>query len=258
MHYLKKVVNTPIIKTPIEENLSIHRHFYRYSRGDFIGPAISITKTKAKITLKGSHEYEDLILEVVARTLPDDPVEIKGTLITGGDISELITELGFDWKLKKSTGKTENYKVDIIETVEKERFIDSIEAFRENSYYLMSFSSGPSCKVTTKKKIPQPSKKKAEDDDIAKRIQFCSGFLTNTDKNNKLIIESALPDFEGEIPDGWKKITLTNNYIIKEIELPKNIKDTKLLRIMAIRKGTLIRTIDVDNEIIEKQYSIVV
>ena len=102
MHYLKKVVNSPIIKTPIEENLDIHRHFYRYSRGEFIGPAIRITKTKAKITIKGSHEYEDLILEVVARTLSEKVVEIKGTLITGSDIGKLITGLGFDWKLKNT------------------------------------------------------------------------------------------------------------------------------------------------------------
>jgi len=258
MHYLKKVVNSPIIKTPIEENLSIHRHFYRYSRGDFIGPGLRITKTKAKITLKGSHEYEDLILELVTRTLSEDSVEIKGTLITGSDIGKLITELGFDWKLKKSTGKTQNYKVNIIDTVEKERLLDSIEAFRENSYFLISFNIGPSCKVTTKKRIPQPSKKKAEDDDIAKRIQFCAGFMTNSDKNTELIIDSALHDFKAEIPEVWKKITLTNNYKIKEIKLPKNIKDTRLLRVMAIRKGILIRTIDIDGEIIEKQYSIVV
>ncbi|MFX1388794.1 MAG: hypothetical protein ACFE9Z_01870 [Promethearchaeota archaeon] len=260
MHFLKLLVETPILEDPSKNYKNVHRHFYRYSRGDFIGPAMKISQTKSKITLKGSHEYEDLILELVSKSIsnPNQKFEIKGRLITGGDISGIINKLGFNWDLKESTGKTKNFKAEIIDSVTKESLLKSIETLRENSYFLISFNLNPNCKVTTKKNIPQPSKKKVEDDDVSKRIQFCTGYLNNTESNLNSILENVLPDFRSNIPKNWKSITIFNNYKITDIEIPKNVKDSRLLRILAIRKGKLLRTLDIDDEIVENQYSIVV
>lgn len=260
MHFLKEIIKSPVLDNPAEKYKRIHRHFYRYSRGDFIGPAIKISKTKAKLTLKGSHEYEDLILEIVTSGISnsDEKFEIKGRLISGADISDTINSLGFNWDLKQSSGQTKNYKAEIIDQTNRASLLESIEKFRENSYFLLSFNVNPSCKVTTKKNIPQPSKKKVGEDDVNKRIQFCKGYISNTEKNLNYTLEVILSDFKSEIPNNWKTITLFNNYKIIGIEIPKNIKNSRLLRIMAIRKGTLFRTVDVDGEIIEKQYSIVV
>ncbi len=260
MHFLKLIVNTPILDDPAQNHKNIHRHFYRYSKGDFIGPALKISQTKPKFNLRGSHEYEDLILEIIANGIsnPNDNFEIKGKLISGADISELINDLGFNWNLKKSTGQTKNYKAEIIDNTNKNSLIESIEAFRESCYFLVSFNINPNCKVMTNKNIPQPSKKKVEEDDVTKRIQFCKGYINNTESNFNFILKNALPDFESEFPRNWKTLTIFNNYKITEIELPKNVKSSRLLRIMAIRKGKLLRTLDIDGEIIEKQYSIVV
>ena len=260
MHFLNKIIQTPIFKDPAKNHISVHRHFYRYSRGDFIGPALKISKTKAKLTLKGSHEYEDLILEIISNNIsnPEENFEIKGRLISGSDINEIITSLGFDWYLKKSTGKTKNYKAEILDYTNRTKLLDCIEAFRETSYFLISFIINPTCKVTTKKNIPQPSKKKFDEDDVNKRINFCTGYINNTDENQSKILELALHDFKQDIPENWKSITIFNNYKITGIEVPKNIKDSRLLRVMAIRKGKIFRSIDIDGEIIEKQYSIVV
>ncbi|NVM34958.1 MAG: hypothetical protein HWN81_05145 [Candidatus Lokiarchaeota archaeon] len=260
MHFLKLIVKTPILDDPAKNHKNIHRHFYRYSKGDFIGPALKISQTKAKFTLKGSHEYEDLILEIAANGIsnPDENFEIKGRLISGVDISDIINDLGFNWNLTKSTGKTQNYKAEIIDNTNKNSLIESIEAFRESSYFLLSFNINPNCKVTTKKNIPQPSKKKAEEDVVTKRIQFCTGYINNTGSNFNYILKNALPDFQSEFPRKWKTLTIFNNYIISEIELPKNVKNSRLLRVMGIRKGKLLRTLEIDGEIIEKQYSIVV
>ncbi|MFX1568694.1 MAG: hypothetical protein ACFFCV_10030 [Promethearchaeota archaeon] len=260
MHFLKKIIETPVLEDPPNNYKSIHRHFYRYSRGDFIGPAIKISKTKAKITLKGSHEYEDLILEVVTNGMKssDEMFEIKGRLISGADIADVITNLGFNWDLKQSKGQTRNYKAEIVDQTNKDVLLESIEKFRENSYLLLSFNVNPNCKVTTKKNIPQPSKKKVEEDDVNKRIQFCSGYISNTEKNLNYVLDATLADFKSELPKNWKIIILYNNYKILDIEIPKDIKNSRLVRIMAIRKGKLFRTADIDGEIIEKQYSIVV
>ena len=260
MHFLKELIKAPIIANPPKNNMNVHRHFYRYSKGDFIGPAMKISQTNTKITLKGSHEYEDLILEIVAKTIPDanQKFEIKGKLISGEDINKIISELGFNWNLKKSTGQVQNYKADILDEATKDQLVESIDLFRENSYLLLNFNLNPSCKVSTKKNIPQPSKKKIEEDDVDKRIQFCTGYLSNKEKNLQIVLESSLPDFISEIPEKWKNITIFNNYKMTEVEIPKNIQNSRLLRIMAIRKGKLLRSIDIDGEIYEKQYNIVV
>jgi len=258
MHFLKKVIETPILDNPAKNYVSVHRHFYRYSKGEFNGPALKVSQTSSKITLKGSHEYEDLIIELVARTLSQDDVEINGILITGGDISKIISDLGFDWKFKKSSGQIINYKSEISDTINKNILLKSIDTFRDHGYFLISFNVSSSNKVTTKKKIPQPSKKKVDEDDINARIQFCSGFINNNEKNLNLVMEETLPDFKSEITNRWKSITISNNYIINDIELPKDVKNSLLLRTMALRKGLLVRSIDVDGELMEKQYKIIV
>lgn len=258
MHFLSKLIETPILEDPANKNMDIHRHFYRYSKGDFLGPALKISKTKSRITLKGTHEYEDAIQELILNTASEANIEIKGVLITGTDLSDQITDLNLNWSLKKSTGKTKNYKADVADKIDKYTLLNAIDFFRKNSYLLLSFNLNPTCKVTTKKRIPQPSKKKAEDDDINARVQFCSGIMNNTEKNIKLVVDTLLKDFVAEIPDQWKSITLTNNYKITEIILPKNEKSSLMMRIKAIRKGKLFRILDMDGESIEKQYNILV
>ncbi|MFW9949982.1 MAG: hypothetical protein ACFFKA_07645 [Candidatus Thorarchaeota archaeon] len=260
MHFLKKIIGTPSLDDPAQNHMDVHRHFYRYSKGEFIGPALKISRSSTKITLKGSHEYEDLIEELVVESISDTQkvFEIKGTLIAGTDLSSTIENLGFNWDLKKSTGQTQNYKASILSTTNRDQILKAIDLFRKNCYLLISFNINASCKLTTKKSIPQPSKKKVEDDDLSQRIQFCTGILINNNNNEKHILEEALPDFKTEILKDWKSITILNNYKITDIELPKNIADSRLLRIMAIRRGKLTRTVEVNSETFEKQYSFVV
>ena len=258
MHYLSELIETPSLEDPAKNHMNIHRHFYRYSKGDFIGPGLRVTLSKARITLRGSHEYEDLIQEIVVKTIDADQIDVDGVLITGSNINDDLQALGLDWKLKKSTGKTKNYKAEISDKITTDTFLKTIEKFRINSYLLLSFNINPSCKVSTKKRIPQPSKKKAEDDDINKRVQFCIGVIENTEKNLKLIIDSALQDFRSDLPNRFKNLKLLNNYKIEEIILPKDVENSMLLRIMAIRKGKMFRSLQIDEDIIEKQYNIVV
>ncbi|MFW9864858.1 MAG: hypothetical protein ACFFEN_02050 [Candidatus Thorarchaeota archaeon] len=257
MHFLNKLTKNPNLEDPAKEHIDVHRHFYKYSKGEFIGPALKISKTNTRITLKGAHEYEDLIQEIVTHTISVDEFEITGTLISGSDVSELITNFGFDWNLKKSTGETKNYKAKILGKTERKTLLESIKAFRKTSYYLISFNVNPTCKVTTKKNIPQPSKKKIEEDDINKRIQFCTGIINNNEHNIILVLDNCLPDFKSEIPGKWKNIIIKNNYRISDIILPEDIDNWRLKRILALRKGTLMRSIDIDGEFIEKQYSFI-
>ncbi|MBN1802747.1 MAG: hypothetical protein JW891_14650 [Candidatus Lokiarchaeota archaeon] len=258
MHFLRKIIETPKLEEVAKEHFYVHRHFYRYSKGEFIGPAITITKTNAKITIKGTHEYEDLIQEIGCKVSTNDQVNVSGTLETGKDLSEDLKKLGLDWKLKKSTGDKKIYKATIEDTLQVETLLNAIEMLRASSYLLISFNSGAAVKVTTKKRIPQPSKKKVEEDDLSKRVSFCTATINNTEKNNSIVEDLVFHDFKSDLPKSWKKATITNTYRINEIEIPKNVQSSMMKRILAIRKGKMIRTLDVDDQIIEKQYNIIV
>ena len=67
-----------------------------------------------------------------------------------------------------------------------------------------------------------------------------------------------LKDFKSDLPNQFKNIVLLNNYKIEEIILPKDVDNSMLLRVMAIRKGKMFRSLEVNENIIEKQYNIVV
>lgn len=258
MHFLKKIVENSQLDDPANSHFDVHRHFYRYSKGNFIGPAIMINITKPKITLKGSHEYEDLIQELVVKTANSEEFNITGVLESGKDLSEEIKKFGLDWKIKKTTGQKKIFKSEFTDLVDKNTLLEIIEIFRKNSYFLASINCSSKCKVTTKKRIPQPSKKKVEEDDLSKRVQFCSGALENTGDNLELIKKLVFPDFISDIPDDFKKLVLLNNYKFTEILIPKNVKNSLLLRIMAVRKGIMTRSLEVDGELYEKQYKIIV
>lgn len=256
MHFLKDLVNNPKLEDPAEKHVNVHRHFYRYSRGQFSGPAIKITQTSTKITLKSSFGYEDLIQEIVTKCLPsEDSISIKGILYTGKDVAQIVQDLGLNWDLKKSKGKTKNYKADFTDEIEKQKLLEIIEVFRKNSYLLLTFKKDANHKVTTKRRLPQPSKKQPGEEDVNSMVDFCTGIIKNNPENIQTLKHSVFYDFLEEISKDWKKITIKNNYMISDIEIPKNIKDSRLLRVMAIRKGKLIRILNIDGEEYEKQYT---
>ncbi|MEJ2252574.1 MAG: hypothetical protein P8Y97_23300 [Candidatus Lokiarchaeota archaeon] len=160
MHFIKKIIENPQFDDPAEKHMDIHRHFYRYSRGEFIGPAFQIWRTSSKLSLKGSFEYEDLISEIVLKNSTKNKVKADVILISGKDITDELRELGLNWEMIESTGKTQNFKSKETGEVEIETLIKTIDTLRKDSYLLLNFNMGSKCKVSTKKRIPQPSKKK--------------------------------------------------------------------------------------------------
>ncbi|TXT53237.1 MAG: hypothetical protein BAJALOKI1v1_2580003 [Promethearchaeota archaeon] len=256
MHFLTKVIENSKLENPAEEHMDVHRHFNRYSRGSFSGPSLKMRAYSTKIVLKGSLEYEDIIQEIVVKTISEESIEVNGKVSSTQDISSTLDKLNLDWNLEETTGKTKKYKAEFKETISKDKLLEAIEAFREHSYLMLSFDKGKYTKVSTKKRLPRPSKKNPVEEDIDKKVSFCSGYVVNTQANMNLIISKLLPDFRSEIPKEWNQLILNNYYKIDAIEIPKNIKDSRLLRIMAIRKGKLIRSMEVDDITNEKQYTL--
>lgn len=221
----------------------------------FNGPSFKIWSTSDKIRIYASFEYEDLAQELVARSLPDEePIQIRGTLISRRDVSDVVTSLGLDWEVVESSGKSKNYKAKFDDTVTKSNLLEAIEAFRGNSYFLVSFHANG--EISCKKKVPRPSKSSSGDED-GKSMNFCKGWLPNNTRNLNMVLDAVIPDFINDLPRDWNKVTLDNRYKITAIELPDDRPSSSLvLRLMAVRKGKWYRSLDVDGYIIEKQRDI--
>ncbi|TFG00421.1 MAG: hypothetical protein EU541_02290 [Promethearchaeota archaeon] len=258
MHFIKQIIENENFEEPAKEHMDVHKHFYRYSKGEFSGPAIKMKKYSTKITLKGSFEYEDAIQELVTMTAPNSIIDVEGKVVTGRDISDLLKDLNLDWKLEKKTGKAKGYKIKFSDSLKKEKIMEIIETLREHCYLMLNFKIDKYCQVKTDEKLPKPSKKNPIEDDINKRVSFSRGYVETNQNNLELIYDHLLPDFKSELPDDWTDLILTNTYKINDIEIPKDVKNSRMMRIMAIRKGTLVREVECDNQTFTKEYSLYV
>lgn len=248
MHFLTYLLQNSMLKNPAEDYQEIHKHLTRYSKGEFTGPVIKVRFTANKITLSGSFEYEDFIQEYVVSVMSDNEIEVKLDIIAGLDLKIVFPKLGLDWQLKKSTGKIKNFKGTFQEKFSKSRFLEVIKELNKHSYYFINFNDQQGFSVKSKTKPPQPSKKKLTHEEFEKLTKFCVGTVKKTKKNQKILYEKLIPDFEDKIPDTIKIFKLINMYKINNIIIPKGLKNTSLIRLKAIREGKLVRTIEINDD----------
>jgi hypothetical protein len=256
MHFLKQIIENPRFEEPAKKHMDVHKHFYRYSKGEFSGPAMKMKRYSTKITMKGSFEYEDVVQEIVTRTTPSDTIEVEGKLITGRDITDTLNKLNLDWELEEKSGRGKGYEIEFSETFSREKLLKIIEEFREHCYLMLNYKVNKYSQIKTEEKLPKPSKKNPIEDDIDKRVSFSRGYVETNQKNLGLVYDYILPDFKSKMPEDWDDLVLTNNYNIEEIEIPKDAESSRMMRIMAVRKGTLTRTVKCDGKTFKKQYSI--
>ncbi|MHA1820819.1 MAG: hypothetical protein ACTSU2_00855 [Promethearchaeota archaeon] len=267
MHFLKDLINDPQNDNPAKELPAVHRHFVKYSRGLFDGPIAKVRFTSAKINVNSSFEYEDLLEWVAAKSVsPDTIFNVSGNIICGSDFSSDMAELGLDWNVVKSTGKTKNYKVVLKEKKEltAEQMIKLIEVLHKKAYILLSFSDvNKKVSFSVKKNPPRPKQsggKASLNDDLEKeqaaRLKFASLKMNFSEESKNLLLSELIPDFLDELKSKTKQILVSNQYDIKELILPprESVKSSKMIRYLTIRKGELIRTCDINGEKYSTKY----
>ncbi|MHA1777450.1 MAG: hypothetical protein DRO88_06730 [Promethearchaeia archaeon] len=253
-HYLMKLILAPHLADPVKEAPDVHKHFTRYSKGSFDGPVIKVSKTKAKISVWASHEYEDLLLRFALKNCQDEKVKVTGNIIGGINFAPLLKKLDFpeSWNPVKSKGQTKNYTTEFKTAVEIEtsKLLDLATKGTPYVYILLSFTSADkSIVLKIKKKPPRPSSKNPEDSSATSKLKFASLKLPNSPKLLDGLLEEIAGDFRDEIPSSWKSLILQNTYEITELELPKNKKlSSRLIRLHTLRKGILNRVIEIDGE----------
>lgn len=265
MHFITELIDNPEPDDPVKEFPHVHRHFMRYSKGFFNGPAIKARITKSTISFSSSFEYEDLLLDIAIKTLEmlgiDDDFIVSGNIIASGDFTSYLQEIGLDWKSVKSKGQTTNFKC-VLKPAEKrtinvttlKKIVDKLTRI---SYVLFSFKAGSSGEVTMKtaKNPPRPKQSKKssdsdEADDISARLKFCSLKVPNKPEILDYFISLAAKDFKEDLPSPIKSMIITNNYEITDLILPdrNKVKSSALIRKLTLRKGVMIRSCDVNSK----------
>lgn len=194
-----------------------HNYFVRFGKGQFANRAALNLQKGTKIKLRGSFEWvNDFVI------LASELTEIKFSGIVLG--KQELSGLGYG---KKKAGIFE-YNVQELQNRQIQELKDRVYAM-----LLDAESADQGLKLKIKKKMPKPGKSgEGKTDD-----KFCQ--LEADLKYWQQISEAFM------LPE-CKKCKISHTYIIEEIILPAGEKDPEKLRLLAKRKGKIIRKIEAD------------
>ncbi|MHA1594033.1 MAG: hypothetical protein ACTSXJ_03950 [Candidatus Baldrarchaeia archaeon] len=232
----------------------VKKRMLRYGKGTFDGPAIHVVERRSAITLEGSFLYEDLIGFLALKSLPPDAnVDVSGNVFSPEDIRSYLKGLGLSVKTGRKSGVLLKYNVS--GKIPVSELLRLYEGLSTRCYLLLSFTYTDEAKVTLKCRKTLPSWKEEVETTIEKKIKFCSAKVPVSSEVKDLIISEVIPDFAEEIEGDAKELMLRNTIIVERIIIPEELKGlpSSELRVKAIREGKILRSLRVDDKILEKE-----
>jgi len=203
-----------IVDGKIDEG--VHRKFIRFGKGEYEKRfLISFTKTN-KVKVKASFEFANDFVEFVKE---NKDVEFSGKVL----MKERING-------KEGRKKAGSFVYEISGS--------SLKEFENAYYYLLDANAGDIV-LKIKKSLPKPGGGKIND-------KFC---LLEVDLKYWPKIKET---FFWDLPEA-KKAKIEHDIVITDIEIPKHEEDAAAMREKAVRKGKVIRKIDVNGQEIIKE-----
>jgi hypothetical protein len=229
MNFIKK-----IFENKIDEK--VHNQFTKFGPGTFENRALLDIRITAKaIKIKTSPEFTNELVELLANTIKEK-VPVKGIIFASKNLTE---ESSIEFKEVKNAMGVKKHIVD--SELTKEQILELCEKFPFNPISL-SFETEYG-KLKVKEKAPKAPK--AGKGDKKPKADYC--VLTTTDK-------AILNNYTFDIQEPFKKAFIQHTVIIDEIIVPEEYKnDFAKARIMAKRKGKLIRILTVDEKESKKE-----
>jgi hypothetical protein len=232
--FIKKIFNGKI-------DSLVHLQFQKFSRGEFRDKArINASKSKDKYSISTTYEYAPDMVRSVAEKMPaGQKAKVSGAIISTRNLREIpeLMKLIGNTEVKQFMG-VKQFKID---TEMSGKEIVEICNMLPNSFLGLSFSYGDT-ELKIKAKAPKSSKPGSSAEKLP-NPDFCK--LKTTDI---LLVKSFLFDL-----DDFKKVEISHDFIITDIEIPKNENDPAKMREMAIRKGKIIRKINADGRIMKSE-----
>ncbi|MBI2449868.1 hypothetical protein HYV49_06275 [Candidatus Pacearchaeota archaeon] len=201
----------------------VHRQFVRFGKGKYEQRAVIELRKGNKIKLNSTFEYANDLVNL----LKEFPAKFLGIILAKDEIPGL--------QGKKKSGLYE-YEINM----------NSQELKKINNYYFQLLDAeGDGIKLRMKKKLPKPGSGEKKIDS-----KFC---VLEADLKYWPQIKEC---FFWDLLDGIKKAAIRHTYIINEIVMPEQEKDPEKLRTLAKRKGTIIRLIESDSQILNKEHEL--
>ncbi len=220
-----------------------HSQFQKFSKGEFNDRAMIRAKNSSgKYTIDTTAEYAKELVCTMAERLGAGKTHIKGALISALDLQ------GFKYEDRKMAMGIRKYIID--REMTGSEIIDICKNVQK-AFFGLSFGFGND-ELTIKDKSPKSAKgvSSAKKEDADLKIDFCR--LKTSDKKlfEELLFDTEIGNFN------FKKVEIKHNFIITDIIIPPELKDEKdfvKVREGALRKGKIIREIDIDGKKIKKE-----
>lgn len=203
---------------------SVHKQFIRFSKGMYAQRSI-INARKTPQGLKISSTFE----------LANDFVDFVSSLSASLKVSGLVLSKE-KLELENERKKIGLYEYEIEKTINSQE----LKKIIEKCYFCLVDCEAQGIMLKIKRKLPRPGKgPNAKVND-----KFCSLELANqyeTQFNKEFLWDIG----------AYKKVRTKHTYEIKEIVMPKDLlkeKDFEKLRILAKRKGKIIRKVIIDGK----------
>ena len=192
-----------------------HSQFVRFGKGKFKNRAVLNLQKTSKIKLRGSFEWANDFAEI-ASELAD--IKFSGIILSK-------EQLDLDNEKKKSG--IFQYEVSNLES-------NKIKEIKDKIYTMLLDGDGEGITLKIKKKLPKPGKAEGKIDD-----KFCQ-LETDLKYWDKIKEAFMLPE--------CKKCRISHTFEITDIIIPKDGGDFEKIRILAKRKGKIIRNLEVDKK----------
>ncbi|MBI2628550.1 hypothetical protein HYW74_00510 [Candidatus Pacearchaeota archaeon] len=209
----------------------VHMQFQKFSKGEFRDKAlVSVNKIGNRFSIGTTYEYANELVRSAAEKLKNgEKTKVTGVIVSTRDLKG---QLEFD-NIKQFMG-VKQYIIN--HELSKEEILGICDKF-STSFIGLSFSAGDT-ELKIKAKAPK-SAKPSTSSDKAPSADFCKLKTLDIELVRDLLFD--VTNFES-----IKKIFIRHDFIITDIDIPKNEKDPAKMREMAIRKGKIIRKIDID------------
>ena len=229
MNFIKK-----IFEEKIDEK--VHAQFTRFATGKFENRALLEINVQAKkVKIKSSAEFTNELVAFLANSI-EDKTQVKGIIFSTRDLFE-ESDIEFE-NIKNAMGVKKHF---VNQELSKEQILELCNKFPYASINL-SFETNYG-KLKVKEKVAKAGKegKKGE----APKADHCT-FMTED--------KSIIDDYAFDIKEPFKKAKINHTYEISDIEIPKEYEnDFAKARLMAIRKGKIIRKLNIDEKEVIKE-----
>ncbi|UCD20891.1 MAG: hypothetical protein JSW08_03920 [archaeon] len=201
---------------------SVHNQFTKFGKGTFNGRAIVTMRiTPSKVRLVTSFDMTFDLIEFIIDLV--DKVKVKGKVLSRNKLN-LENE-------KK--GRVYEYSLD------KELSSKEIKDILEKCYFPLLNCEAEGIKLKIGQRLPKPGK-----DELGENFSVLDLDLKYKDKAKRVFFWDIL-DF--------KKAKSRHTFEITEIIMPKGEKDFAKIRILAKRKGKIIRKLEIDGKKSDKE-----